>query len=55
MIVASSCAAAGDTGTPALTLEEFESLLDELVVKLEDAAVPGVGIDLDLAVRQALG
>src|SRR6266511_213235 len=35
--------------------EELQSLWDELVVKLEDAAVPRVGIDLELAVRQALG
>src|SRR5439155_14232473 len=35
--------------------EELQSLCDELVVKLEDAAVPGVGIDLELAVRQAFG
>ena len=35
--------------------EELQGLCDELVVKLEDAAVPSVGINLELAVRQSLG
>src|SRR5687768_18615916 len=38
---------------PALPREEFETLLDELLVELEDAAVAGVGIDHQLTVRQA--
>src|SRR6266487_6150146 len=40
---------------PTSTGEELQGLCGELVVKLEDAAVPSVGIDLDLAVRQAFG
>jgi hypothetical protein len=35
--------------------EELQGLCDKLVVKREDAAVPSVGIDLELTVRQALG
>lgn len=35
--------------------EELQRVWDELLVVLEDAAVPGIGIDLDLAVGQALG
>jgi hypothetical protein len=39
----------------ALPVEEFEGFLDELCVVLEDAAVAGVGVDDQLAVRQAAG
>jgi hypothetical protein len=39
---------------PALPLEEFEGLRDELPVELEDAAVAGVGINHQLTVRHAL-
>ena len=39
----------------ALPSEEFESFGDELCVVLEDAAVAGVGVGDQLAVRQAAG
>src|SRR5215208_7840127 len=34
-------------------LEELESALDEVLVELEHPAVPGVGIDDELAVRES--
>ena len=36
-----------------MAIEELECGRDEPVVMLEDAAVPGVGVDNELAVRQA--
>jgi hypothetical protein len=47
---------AGPMDSPrALPLQESESLFNELSVKLEDAAVPGVGVDHQVAVGQAPG
>ena len=39
----------------ALLREELESLLDELLVELEDSAVAGVRVDHQLVVRQTSG
>jgi hypothetical protein len=38
-----------------LRSEEFESFVDELCVELEDAAVPGIGVDHQLTVGEAAG
>src|SRR5205809_3215966 len=64
-IVRSRVARAGGTGyladwwTPtaptALPREELESLLDELLVELEDSGVAGVRVDHQLVVRQTSG
>src|SRR5947207_13259796 len=53
--VVSLCSGAYRIGSPPSAGEELQDLWDELAVKLEDAAVPGVGVDLELAVGQALG
>jgi hypothetical protein len=39
--------------SPVPLSEELESPLDEVLVELEHAAVPGVGIDNELAVRES--
>ena len=31
-------------------LQEFQSFVDELIVILEDAAVPGIGIEFELGI-----
>ena len=51
------CALTAPGGLPRWLLapEEFESLLDELRVEPEDAAVAGVGVDHQLTVGQAAG
>src|SRR5437899_10140863 len=43
------------TAFSALLREELESLLDELLVELEDSAVAGVRVDHQLVVRQTAG
>jgi hypothetical protein len=43
------------TAFSALLREELESLLDELLVELEDSAVAGVRVDHQLVVRDAAG
>src|SRR5207247_28792 len=43
------------TAFSALLREELESLLDELLVVLEDSAVAGVRVDHQLVVRQTSG
>ena len=43
------------TAFSALLREELESLLDELLVELEDSAVAGVWVDHQLVVRQTSG
>jgi hypothetical protein len=40
---------------PALPSEEFEGFVGELCVELEDAAVPGIGVDHQLTIGQAAG
>jgi hypothetical protein len=47
--------ALGGPPAPVLPSEEFEGCLDELCVVLEDAAVAGVGVGHQFAVRQAAG
>src|SRR5439155_1301999 len=41
--------------SPALLREELKSLLDELLVELEDSGVAGVGLDHQLVVRETAG
>src|SRR5436309_925565 len=43
------------TACSVLLREELEGLLDELLVVLEDSAVPGVRVDHQLVVRQTSG